>query len=92
MKKLVALEKIKGMFSGIIYAEKHDQLEFIKDHDHEIGFYRNLRTKEPFHARKEKIGFIEQSDIFLFVETEEKHQNSTKRKKSAGNINQHELF
>jgi len=35
MKKLVALEKIHGLFSKITYAERHDELEFIHDHDDE---------------------------------------------------------
>ena len=92
MKKLVALEKIHGLFSQITYAEKHDKLEFIKNHDDEIAMYRNLRTKELFHTRTERVGEIEIADIFLFVETEKKQSKSSHKKKDVGDINQAKLF
>lgn len=94
MKKLVALEKIFGMFSKITYAEKHDELDFLKDHDHEIGLYRNKRTNEPFHARKEKVAEIDQSDIFFFVEETKKKQvnHKSKSKQKEADTNQQELF
>jgi hypothetical protein len=96
MKKLVALETIKGMFSGIIYAHKHDELEFINNHDDEIGYYRNLRTREPFHCKTEKVGEIEQSEFFLFVEHEETKKTSSKtakrHKEDDINSNQIKMF
>jgi hypothetical protein len=92
MKKLVALEKIKGMFSGIVYAEKHDELEFLKEHDDEISMYRNLRTHEPFHCKKEKVGEVEQSDIFFLVDEEVKKLKESRRKIDTGNDNQMSLF
>jgi hypothetical protein len=92
MKKLVALEKIHGLFSKITYAERHDELEFIHDHDDEIGFYRNLRTNEPFHTRKERVGEIEQANILFFVETEKKDSKPSSKKKDTGDINQAKLF
>jgi len=92
MKKLVALEKIRGLFSGIVYAEKHDEVEFLKEHDDEISMYRNLRTREPFHCRKEKVGEVEQSDIFLFVDESVKKLKESRRKIDTGSENQMNLF
>ena len=94
MTKLVALERIYGLFSNITYAEKHDEVELIKYHDEQVGFYRNLRTSEPFHAKKERIGEVEIADIFLFVETEKKKQQTVREQNTAKikNDNQADLF
>jgi hypothetical protein len=94
MKKLVALEKIEGMFSKITYAHKGDELQFIKEHDDDISMYRNLRTHEPFHCRNEKVGEVEQSEFFLFVD-EEKVKTKTNKKTShskESGTNQMEMF
>jgi hypothetical protein len=92
MKKLVALEKVFGLFSKITYAERHDQIEYIKDHDNEIGFYRNLRTGEPFHCRKEKIGYIEQSDIMLLIEKDTTKKKNSYTKARVEDASQTKLF
>jgi hypothetical protein len=92
MKKLVALEQIKGLASKTIYAEKHDELEFLSQHDDEISCYQNLRTGEKFHCRTKRVAEIEHEDIILFVETEQKQIKANNKKRDVGSENQLNLF
>lgn len=58
MPKLVALVEVKGLFSGIVYANKYDEVELTIER---IGVsqYRNLRTGELIDAANEKIGYMQ---------------------------------
>lgn len=58
MQKLVALEEIKGLMSGIVYAKKYDSVEqtIIRDG---VSQYKNLLTGELFDARNEKVGIVD---------------------------------
>lgn len=74
--KFVAVEQIKGLFSGIIYAEKFDEVELTIERLG-VSQFRNLRTGDLFDARNERCQHLEDTTI-----TEQKPRLSTWLRKS----------
>jgi hypothetical protein len=92
-KRLATLEQVKGLCSGLVYAEQYEAIALVSEHDDEISIYKNLRTGEKFHCRKSRVLLMDEAMIISFVETDEtkkKKGNSTKRKTDA--INQLSIF
>jgi len=91
MIKLVALEKIYGMATKTTYAEKHEEVVFVKDHCDEYAVYLNERINQKFIAKKAMVGEIEQAAIISFVEQKTKKINNSRRTKT-DDKNQMEIF